>query len=1107
MPTERPPLPDAQARRDAIRERARNVLVDAGAGTGKTTLIIDRVVDMVAPAGPGVPSVPLDRLAVITFTRRAAGELRYRLRQKLLDVLRSAEGERAVRLRTALGVVDTVYVGTIHSFADRLLRLRPVEAAISPSYEIAEETEELVRAVFDRLLQGAETGRLAESLGRQDPGAVPVAEVEETVRTAHAAGLLMESQEYEHYVRAGLDLLVDGMIRARDVRCIPAPYEPDLDALRRVAAEVATALDVVRAPGRGGRWLRRVAACLREVAALDTVEAVFQRVHEVLGRKTKDLQKTRHFQGHKEGWDLYNRIYDEWRNELIDPLDRWMGTRIARMREVAAALYERVKEERGVLDQLDLLVKLRDLLRDDPAVRRQLQALFAHVFVDEFQDTDPLQCEIVFFLAEDGAGTADWRSVRLRPGNLTVVGDPQQSIYRFRRADIVMYAEAQRVLREQNALVVDLITNFRSRPRFIRFVNGQFGRLLGRAAVGEPRFQPETGRVRYADLAANPTTPDAGPAVHVVPLTSADGQPLLAADARALEAQAIARRIRWLVASRLQVRDPETGTERDVRYGDIAVLAHATTNLPLLLRALDALDVRYTAHGGKLFLSDPLVRRYLLGLCFVADRSDGVAEAALLRPPFFALDFLDLVSPKLAANGVGAERLEEARAIVRELRRERLARSPIETALDLIERTALGRVAATGPNGRQALDTLYEVAFQLGRRAAESGQDYDSVTHEMRAWVDDPIQIDPPDGDEPDTVRVMTIHQAKGLEFPVVVVWDGFAEANGRTSGFWTVARAGNGLALSMHQLEAEMPPGQSLLAFEKHVATAERQRLYYVAMTRARDLLVVPQPGPVGRAGQMLPTIMKDVDTSLIERAETYSPGAVPTWARSAEVPRREPVADPSIGERLEESARTFAEALAVSATPIAVPTAVTRAARVAPLDGDEDVDEPSGERIRKAEKSRYGTAFGSTVHRALELGLGGARGSVAEWVRSAAREHGLEEHLAEAAADVDRALAVVRSLGSTEVQVEYPVCMRGPNGTLLVGMIDLLVPRDGEILVLDFKTDAPPAPGITLAAYPEYRRQLELYVDALQATGFVGDRRMRTGLLFTGSGQVVWS
>src|SRR5436309_7767300 len=202
MATERLPLPDDADRAQAVLERARNVLVDAGAGTGKTTLVIDRVVDMVAPADPAVAPLPLARLAVITFTRRAAGELRYRLRQKLLAALRDAAEPRAALLREALGVVDTAYIGTIHSFADRLLRLRPVEAAISPSYDIAEDTDELVRAVFDRLVHGGETAQLAQALGGRFAGPVPIGEVEETVRTAGAV-LRMESVEYENYTAAG----------------------------------------------------------------------------------------------------------------------------------------------------------------------------------------------------------------------------------------------------------------------------------------------------------------------------------------------------------------------------------------------------------------------------------------------------------------------------------------------------------------------------------------------------------------------------------------------------------------------------------------------------------------------------------------------------------------------------------------------------------------------------------------------------------------------------------------------------------------------------------------------------------------------------------------
>src|SRR5438067_1058302 len=284
MATERPPLPDDADRAQAVCERARNVLVDAGAGTGKTTLVIDRVVDMVAPADPAVAPLPLPlaRLAVITFTRRAAGELRYRLRQKLLAALRDAAEPRAARLREALGVVDTAYIGTIHSFADRLLRLRPVEAAISPSYDIAEDTDELVRAVFDRLLHGATTGQLGELLGARHPGPVPLAEVEETVRLFVAAGLRTETTYGDDWILAGLDLLVAGMIDTRDVAYVPEPVEPDLAAVRALAADVAAQLKGVPGSTSGGRFLRDVAARCREVTATDSPAEAFRILRETL---------------------------------------------------------------------------------------------------------------------------------------------------------------------------------------------------------------------------------------------------------------------------------------------------------------------------------------------------------------------------------------------------------------------------------------------------------------------------------------------------------------------------------------------------------------------------------------------------------------------------------------------------------------------------------------------------------------------------------------------------------------------------------------------------------------------------------------------------------
>jgi len=159
----------------------------------------------------------------------------------------------------------------------------------------------------------------------------------------------------------------------------------------------------------------------------------------------------------------------------------------------------------------------------------------------------------------------------------------------------------------------------------------------------------------------------------------------------------------------------------------------------------------------------------------------------------------------------------------------------------------------------------------------------------------------------------------------------------------------------------------------------------------------------------------------------------------------------------------------------------------------------------VRKAESSRYGAIFGSTVHRAIELVLAGC-GTAAVCVGRAAREEGLTERMDEATADVERALTFARGLGRAELRSEYPVCVADEAGTMLVGFVDLLAVTDGEVTVIDFKSDAPPGASATLGAYPEYRRQLALYERALRATGLVGERQVRVGLLFTGSGEVVW-
>ncbi|HXQ23632.1 MAG TPA: UvrD-helicase domain-containing protein [Candidatus Acidoferrales bacterium] len=1118
-----PPPPDQPTRDAIIHERACNVAVVAGAGTGKTKTIIDRAVQLLAPAAAGTPSIPIQRMALITFTRRAAGELRFRIREHLLRELeREARGDgaRAQLLRDALANLDAAFIGTIHGFADRLLRLRPVEATLSPAYALIDDNAELVRETFLRLRRAAEAGTLRAEIGPFG-GALDAAvidEAAETLRAATRAGLQMERAESAFGPLASVEATLARMIDTRDVAVELSPIpDPQLEAARAAAQRFAEMVRLLRGGERGHHALRRMAYALRRLQDAEDPADAFRIVQDAL--RGRALRKGVDFNSDAAGWDVYNAIRPDntKTNSLADKLKgphRWLATRLVRLFAVVNAMYERVKAEHEVVDYLDLLIKLRTLLRDDRDARRFYQGLFDHVFVDEFQDTDPLQCEIVFYLCEDGsAGSAtNWDAVRLQPGKLTIVGDPKQSIYRFRRADIGMYDQATQRLTANGALEERLETNFRSRPELVAFFNQQLGAVLGRS--DGPAFDPQTGRANYEDLAPSTTIPPAGIPVHVLPYADAADEGLLAPEGRAIEAAMLARYVRWLLAAARMIRDPDTKEERPVQAGDIAVLACVTTNLRLLLREFDALGIEYTARGGALFLGHPVIRQYLLGLRALADRDDGVAEAALLRPPFFAVDWGDAVVERTVKDNEQDPRrlrIQEARALVIELRARRHAQPPGATARDLIECTALGRAVVTGHNGRQTLAALYEVAAELDRRAAIDGLDYDAATELFRAWARDPVFLDAPEPHGAGAVRVMTIHSAKGLEFPVVILWDGFQTFSDPGLGsWWQVARDGRAWALSLGAAAVEHPAGAHLLDREKQFAEQERRRMYYVAATRARDLLVLPAPFTKSKTLRYATTeLATGADATLVERFETFRIEQLPLWGRldATAHPAQPIVGDARLQAQLDVVRQDFEDRLQAATQPVAAPTAVTIEAAGAGADEELEI---GSERLRKAEAGRFGALFGSTVHRALELVLSGSIGSVDSAVSVAAQASEFTEHLADAVEDVRRGLAALGQLGvvgnpAVAVALEYPLATAWHGGKLLTGFIDLLAVGADTAMVIDFKTDAA-APGGLPAAHARYARQLRLYGEMLRTAGLVGDRQLRLGLLLTATGKLHW-
>ena len=1089
-------LLDDDDRRRAIHERERNVVVDASAGTGKTKLVVDRLVELVAPTD-GRDPIPIDRLAAITFTRKAAGELRVRTRQCILEALATIrpDAPRAAPLLRALGGIDTAHIGTIHGFADRLLRKWPAQARLDPMYELDDDDDRLAHECFTTLVQNAETRTLAELL-RGSPAADRAEEATATILDAQRAGLRLRSLDTEHWTYHGFEGLVAGFVLHRDVDSAGAPScEFDRSAFQRYADEYLTLIDGLSSETRGGRWLLDTGAILRTVLSDPDPAVLFREVVDRLERgprgRASDPPRLAHdFPGDERAWDVWKALEGDERREpvraaslrddLLAPLRRWLAIRLVRLRPVVLHVYELVKARHQVVDHIDLLMRLRNLLRDDRAIRRSCQGLFDHIFVDEFQDTDPLQAEIVLFLCERGAEAANWEAVKLAPGTLTVVGDPKQSIYRFRRADIGTYQRVLEIIGRSPYLAVQLSSSFRSAPGLVNWLNGRFAEILGSSEHGE-RFRRETGDVFHQPLTKGRES-GLDPTIHAVAIDLPEGGKV--ADYRALEAESMARYLRWLVeVSGKSVVDPTTNQPRAIGYGDIGVLAITTTNLPVLFEAFDRDGIPYSARGGTLFLGDPLHRRFLLGLCALADRDDGVALAALLRPPFFAVDLGDLARTR---DDDPEDRAVQARAMIRELRRRRFERSAGATARALLEETGLGRTTALGPNGSQRLAGLRELCFQIEARAFDEQLDFDAIMERLRAWIDHPQGLDRPHPVGGDTVRAMTIHQAKGLEFPVVMLWDGRAAWSERmTYEPWTVQRDGRGWAMRLDMLRWEEPAGLEIAAHERKMREAERKRLVYVAATRARDILIVPKVGEPDERyifGRLLGTHRSPTVLELaLHTPEAHADWFVDATPASAPLPRDTTPRDIELQQVW--ATRAF-ECSRERMRPIAF-------------------SEASSPRVLWNKKGRFGTVFGETVHLAIGFALQSRIGSN-DAVQRAVCQTGLPANLTEAVDDVSRALATLAGLGvmaETPHEVEYPIAGLSAAGSLVSGYVDLIAPAGEGTLLLDFKTDVPPVDGQPISQ--RYIDQVRGYADVLERALA---RPVRAGLLFTADGVVRW-
>ena len=965
---------DHDVRQRIVNELDTSFFLEAGAGSGKTSVIVSRVVNLVRNG------VAPSAIVAITFTEKAAGELRDRIRTEL-----AAAGEFA-----ALRDLDLAPFQTIHAFASAILRERALDAGLNPDFR-----------VFDQLQEDL---RFAQSWRSWLwSGDAP----QSVLQRALDLGLSL----------ADLQFAAQQLSRNRD---LTGSYE-------HTASEDASEDQLER-----------------DAALADLTDAIREFVSQDAAQRRRD----------------------------------------------------------GLLSYDDLLLEARDLLAGSAEARAELRRRFRTILVDEFQDTDPLQAQIALLLAAQ-PDTDDWTRATPGPGSLVLAGDPKQSIYRFRRADIDVYEQVRDIFRSspETCAVAGLTVSFRSRPRLCEWHNRVLPRVL-RPDADYPRAQ-----ARWA--ATVPHREDRGLGVAVIP---ASRQFDRAPEARTAEAALIANmitHIREAISPLGQLPDAES--TRPPQFRDIAILIRTRAGADLYTSALDAVGIPYHFDSGQGFYQRPEIRSIAHLLQALDDPQDEVAAVAAFKSPLVAASDQELVELRAALGDLPLllqpaslpdeyhGRLRPAIAHLAQLRSDVRGLALPELVDHVIRASNLLFAQAVGVAPAQMRQRQANLRM-LVQRAAHFADNHDDALRPFVRWLSQRGVRNLPESESPtteaddDAVRILTIHQAKGLEFPVVIV-PKLQDLPGSGVDF-IVDRPNDRVEFKLGDDRTPFRSPGYLAALRRNsaYADAEARRMLYVAATRARDWLILPSFPADSLAGrdsfhtfldEAAPHwLSKDADPDVI----VLSPRAFD----AAPSPRRE-LSLPPHEALVNQWSQLHEEAIAGGSRVIetAAPSQI----------GKQDPEQATFDDDHSEEPSHVNPLdFGSAVHEALEAADFNDPESTRQRAIRIARTHHLpEQHVLD---HVERAIAsplIQRAAAASEVRRELPLATithEDDHTTITEGVADLLFLDHGRWILVDYKSDA----SIPDDRLELYHQQVRRYAEMLHAAGVAVEQAY---ILLTATGE----
>jgi len=948
---------DQADRKKAIEDIKENFIVEAGAGTGKTTILVSRILTLVEN------QIPLDKIVSITFTEKAAGELKTRIQKALQE---KSEKEAAPEIfLTALKKLEKASISTIHAFCSAILREHPIEVHVVPGFTLLNKME------FEMLFSTT-----------------------------------------------------------------------------------------------WGEWFYK--ENLKENSILSNILSSGIKISELYGL-AKDIYGNR---------DLLANFLKQFKTaNPLDSEDGRLPLTITSWLSNFLDYFKEQKKQAGVLDFSDLLLLTRNLLRDNLVLRKYYQEKYSYILVDEFQDTDPLQTEIVFFLSEEKPQSTDWKKISLKKGKLFIVGDPKQSIYRFRRADIELYQVVKENFKKNGKQII-INQNFRTADKIINWLNQAFTPLLNN---NRNPYQAD-----YIELAPSRTEESGQNVIFIQDKT--DISKLKVEPIRTLEAQNIALFIKDIVENqKLKVRDKKTKNLRSINYGDICILFRTVNNINIYEKALHREAIPYMLYGGKNFYSKVEIKGLQVILQALDNPADSIPVIAALKSPFFSFSDEEIFDFLNAGGEINFEQqqtfpenfknFEQTFTLLNNLYRQKNQKSLSELIEIILNETKAYESFYLKPDGYQRianLEKLLNLARTYQQLKSASLKNFVNWLTSIDEKISDEGDF-PAFEEEENITQLLTIHKSKGLEFQMVILADSDIRKN-QTSRFLIdmYQQAFHFKLGSKEHQEFKTPQFEEASEKEKLKDEAELMRLFYVAATRVRDYLVLPS----------FPKNSKRKDfTSYLEENSLTSPQIYPitqkkTYLKEKTSLQLKPQTNPAIlsalnswQEKLEKIKNQGLKKEKIITSPSKIKAAQSELTR---LFKEEQF----------ISRENLSLTIGLAVHSVLEKINFNNPKNLDEIINKTLTRYQIQDQAEKIKNLIQNALnfEIMHKIKDSSLVLKEVPFLYEKNDNYIEGIIDLTFKDQDNFIIIDYKTDKVTTREEIALRMENYRIQGTIYKEALQ-------------------------